>query len=329
VACAAAAVALACYDEVVGANVAAARANRPHVLTALAEAGWTWDTAEAGFTVEARPPRPIGVDELGAIRGRGLFLLPAEVFGAPGGFRISLLAPAERLREALTAPGRDPRWCGGGLVVLTRTPGHGGKTRLAASVGREAADALEHAFLSDTLATAAASGAMVTVCYTPEDSWPALAACLPGGAAAMPQPGGDLGVRICAGLRAALDAGSRAILVGSDTPDLPIDLVDEAFGLLDTHDLVLGPAADGGFYLIGLRTVDEQLFQGVAWSTATVLAQTLANAAGLGLSVATLREWDDIDDDASLGRLAARLAAGETAAPATAAVLAGLAAEGR
>jgi len=105
----------------------------------------------------------------------------------------------------------------------------------------------------------------------------------------------DLGRRMASSLQQALEDGcKKVVLVGSDIPDLSPDIVEQAFRLLDSSEVVLGPAVDGGFYLVGATAVPEGLLQGIEWSTSSVLEATTANCKGLGLGV----------DDSSLPRLA-------------------------
>ena len=107
-----------------------------------------------------------------------------------------------------------------------------------------------------------------------------------------PQGNGDLGRRMETALADAFGQGHEsAIIIGSDIPDITSDIVQEAFETLQTADLVLGPAADGGYYLIGLNMSamhqrHGQLFENIAWGTGRVLSQTLENASRIGLSVA-------------------------------------------
>jgi len=110
-------------------------------------------------------------------------------------------------------------------------------------------------------------------------------------------------------------------VIGADTPHLSPERVDEAFEALAAADCVLGPARDGGYYLIGLTAPRPGLFQGIAWGTAGVLGATLAAAADLGLRVACLREERDIDERADLEWLAERLLAAPGGCPHTAEVL--------
>ena len=88
---------------------------------------------------------------------------------------------------------------------------------------------------------------------------------------------------------------ARVVIVGTDCQGLSAELLHQAFDYLKTHDLVLGPAADGGYYLLGLNKLQPDLFTNKDWSTATVLPDTLADAARLGLRVDQLPTLHDVD----------------------------------
>jgi uncharacterized protein len=88
---------------------------------------------------------------------------------------------------------------------------------------------------------------------------------------------------------------TRVLIVGTDVPSLPLDHYKQALVLLEKNDLVLGPALDGGYYLIGLTKPVPALFDNIPWSTERVLALTCEKADGLGLATALLPEWRDID----------------------------------
>ena len=119
------------------------------------------------------------------------------------------------------------------------------------------------------------------------------------------QARGDLGEKLWSGFQSAFAEGeasspqpNRVIAVGADCPDLSVQHIQQAFEQLDRHDLVLGPAQDGGYYLIGLRQSNfsqKSLFTGISWSTAAVLQQTLEKAQELTLSSAQLETLTDID----------------------------------
>lgn len=109
----------------------------------------------------------------------------------------------------------------------------------------------------------------------------------------------DLGKRMYHALDNALQAGSqKAVLIGSDIPDISESTVARAFSALDNHEVVFGPAIDGGYYLVGASRLHPNLFQGITWSTGTVLRDNTSQAASVGLKVAscsTLPVLQDID----------------------------------
>src|SRR5262249_24760372 len=113
-----------------------------------------------------------------------------------------------------------------------------------------------------------------------------------------PQGPGDLGERLSRAFRDAFASGARRVVViGSDCPDVTPADIHAAWAALEAHDVVLGPAIDGGYWLIGLQALHEPLFRGVRWSTSTVLTQTLALCHQQGLRVHRLRELSDVDTE--------------------------------
>jgi rSAM/selenodomain-associated transferase 1 len=123
----------------------------------------------------------------------------------------------------------------------------------------------------------------------------------------LPQGDGDLGARMAQALCALHDRGNeRALLVGSDAPDLPRQLIIDAYAALANAAVVTIPAADGGYVLIGERGHHPPLFCGVPWSTAAVLAQTRAICVAEQLPYAEIGRWEDVDDAATLLRLTQR-----------------------
>lgn len=110
------------------------------------------------------------------------------------------------------------------------------------------------------------------------------------------QSEGNIGDRMASAFQASFAAAMKAVvLIGTDCPELNAPLMAEAFQLLGQHDLVLGPALDGGYYLIGLRRFIPEIFTGIPWSTAEVLQQTITIAQKLGLAVAKLPLLSDVD----------------------------------
>jgi uncharacterized protein len=209
------------------------------------------------------------------------------------------------------------------LIVMARYPRPGAvKTRLAAAIGDDAAAMLYRAFLDDLRARLSdASRWALHWAFAPASS--AFAAEFAGDCPAFPQADGDLGARMSAAMRRVLSEGARrVVLIGSDVPHVSAGILDDAFGrLTDRADLVLGPAEDGGYYLIGARTVPP-VFDGPHWGGTDVLATTLEAARRAGLETQLVDTLYDIDDVTALARLDADVAAGRVVElPATRAAL--------
>lgn len=186
------------------------------------------------------------------------------------------------------------------LIIFTRYPEpHRTKTRLIPRLGPEGAAELQGDMTDYALAWARelAGKASVTIQVRFEggdearmrdrfgDSFPYL-----------PQGPGDLGDRMASAFEEAFAAGAdRAIVVGTDCPGITADLAEQAFERLATADLVLGPATDGGYYLIGLRRPLLTLFAGIAWGQETVLCETQKRAEELGLATSLLTMLSDVD----------------------------------
>ncbi|MCW6051541.1 TIGR04282 family arsenosugar biosynthesis glycosyltransferase [Lyngbya sp. CCAP 1446/10] len=107
---------------------------------------------------------------------------------------------------------------------------------------------------------------------------------------------GDLGARMTAAFQKSFNSGvDKAVIIGTDCPALKAEIIAQAFDKLSQHDLVLGPAKDGGYYLIGLRRSIPELFRGINWGTSEVFAATRAIAQNLDLNIANLPTLADID----------------------------------
>ena len=114
------------------------------------------------------------------------------------------------------------------------------------------------------------------------------------------QPAGGLGEILAAWFDFACAADDRVLVIGSDSPTLPLEYIRDAIVALDSHDCVIGPAHDGGYYLLGLQRPVPQLLEGIEWSGPQVFSQTLERAAEQGLRVIQLPAWNDIDEVADL-----------------------------
>jgi rSAM/selenodomain-associated transferase 1 len=217
------------------------------------------------------------------------------------------------------------------LLVVAKQPAAGQtKTRLCPPLSAETAAALYECFLRDTLdVMRQVAGVERGIVYLPGDAAGYFHALAPD-MALTPQRGADLGERLDHLLSQALAGGAaQAVVMDSDSPTLPAAYVAEAFARLDDHDVVLGPCDDGGYYLIGLTRPQPRLLREVQMSTPFVVRDTLALAGALGLKVALLPPWYDVDTVAELERLRVELAgAVEHTALHTRAMLADIGANG-
>jgi len=183
-----------------------------------------------------------------------------------------------------------------GVFLKAPRPGEA-KTRLIPALGDAAAARLYRAVAETVVAATrpGRDGYDRLFFFTPAEARAEMEAWFPG-QAWIAQEGANLGARMSSAFDEAFRRGAgRVAIVGSDVPGLSRDDVGLALASLADHDLVLGPARDGGYYLIGLRQRLPALFEGVAWGTGSVFAATLERAAALGLSVRVLEERRDID----------------------------------
>src|SRR5262245_24753069 len=211
------------------------------------------------------------------------------------------------------------------LLVVAKQPAAGQtKTRLCPPLSAASAAALYECFLQDTLdVMRQVPGVERSIVYLPSDAAGYFHTLAPD-MALTPQRGADLGERLDHLLSDALAGGAaQAVVMDSDSPTLPAAYVAEAFARLDgPDDVVLGPCHDGGYYLIGLKRPQPRLLREVQMSTPFVVRDTLALADTLGLRVALLPSWYDVDTAAELERLRRELAApGEQTAHRTRAFL--------
>ena len=190
------------------------------------------------------------------------------------------------------------------------------KTRLAAALGADAAAQLARAFLEDTIdSVQALTWARAALATT---------APVEGDLPVLLQGEGDLGSRIERVLRAALQRAPVAMAIGADAPALPSRLLESARAALQDADVAIGPAEDGGFYLLALRRCPEGLLRDVPWSSAETLRATVERLHSFGLRARILEPWFDVDRVEDLERLRALIGEGTLRAPRTALVLAAL-----
>ncbi|MBH0200752.1 MAG: glycosyltransferase [Nitrospira sp.] len=198
------------------------------------------------------------------------------------------------------------------LVIFAKAPIPGQvKTRLCPPLTADEAATLHGSFVLDTLER---TKTVVTTLKLPIDRY---LACAPSvthvffkimeerqGVRLIDQVGDDLGARMNHVFHTLFAQRYRqVILIGTDVPTLPLDHFKQALTALENHDLVLGPALDGGYYLIGLKGVTPELFTDIPWSTDQVLRLTQEKAAAIGLTASMIQPWRDVDTRADLEAL--------------------------
>jgi rSAM/selenodomain-associated transferase 1 len=209
------------------------------------------------------------------------------------------------------------------LGIMGKVPTAGQvKTRLSPPLTPEHAALLYTAFLRDAMLLGLnVPGCDVSVVLPEYSDERQLRDLAPAGISFVQQPGNGLGQGMRGAIQILLADGAESVaLIGSDAPTLPPAHIERAFDLLerDCADVVLGPAGDGGYYLIAVRRDHPRLFEDIIWSSGLVTDQTLERAREANLRVELVPEWYDIDDAESLGRLIADLGSeGHLAAPAT------------
>jgi rSAM/selenodomain-associated transferase 1 len=210
-------------------------------------------------------------------------------------------------------PTRRPRQ----LLLFTKPAREGRvKTRLIGDLTAAEAAALHAAFLDDLVERLRGGDFELRLAWAldPGDDMPT--GTVPG----MRQEGHDLGERLYRALSGAARESDTVMALGSDHPTLPLETIHQAFEAVERGaPVVIGPAEDGGYYLIALRSgaVFRRLFQDIDWSTDRVLPQTLERCRELDLTVELLPLDTDVDTPDDLRRLASRMAGGDLGCPRT------------
>ena len=184
-----------------------------------------------------------------------------------------------------------------GIFVKQPVPGHV-KTRLACEVGPEQAARLYAAFIADIAERFRILADRRFLCYAPDgtQSVDYFSEISREDYQLWLQPEVSLGERMESFFEYAFSLGAkRVVVIGSDSPTLPEEMIQKAFSLLEEHDCVLGPATDGGYYLVGQRSPGFPIFASIEWSRAGVLHQTAERIAACHARLALLSPWYDID----------------------------------
>ncbi len=188
------------------------------------------------------------------------------------------------------------------LLIFTKNPEAGKvKTRLAATLGDEEALSIYKQLLLHTASVSEYVPVDKFVFYSnyidPEDIWDSQHYYKE------VQQGNDLGERMKNGFSLIFQKDyNKVVIIGTDCPDLNAGVILNAFAYLDLHDVVIGPAEDGGYYLLGMKRLYSELFDNIRWSTSTVLNETITKCATLQLDCYLLPVLKDIDEEKDLKR---------------------------
>ncbi len=185
------------------------------------------------------------------------------------------------------------------------------KTRLCPPLQADEAARLYRVALDETIRRFSGAAFDLVICYAgAEDYFATVYAGLP----RRPQRGADLGERMDEALRGFFASGYRkAVLIGSDSPDLPLTHIDQAFAALDQEEVVLAPAEDGGYVLIGESRHHPELFCEMPWSGENLMTRTVERLGSRNTAWRELPAWEDMDDCAALRRLLVRSPRSRTA----------------
>lgn len=203
------------------------------------------------------------------------------------------------------------------ICVFAKPPVAGTvKTRLIHAYGKESARSLAEAFIKDTLENLRrVDWAEIVVATT----FPlgGIMESLTSGLEIIDQGPGDLGRRIERVMGRLVKKAPFVLIIGADTPGLPRNRLEMAKQLLESHDGAIGPARDGGFYLLALKNCPRNLFKNLPWGTDDTCKKTRQRLAEHGLNIATLETWFDVDRPKDVGDLLGLIVNGSIHAPAS------------
>lgn len=196
------------------------------------------------------------------------------------------------------------------LIIFAKSPVPGKvKTRLTPHITPTKAAELYEAFTADTISTALKLKCKrIIVAYSPGYAEKTFQRLCGQSVDYLPQKGHNLGERMKNAFKHSFDTGfERTIIIGTDSPTLPLSYIREAFDLLKEVPVTIGPTFDGGYYLIGLSVQEDTLFDNIEWSTSSVFSQTLARIKTSNKQLCILPPWYDVDTPDSLEFLRSHL----------------------
>lgn len=180
------------------------------------------------------------------------------------------------------------------------------KSRLSAEFDETLTVELYKKFVYDLLTMLDKTNVTIVICYNPKDALDKFTMWLGSHYHYLPQKGENLGQRMKNSfIDVFVNNFERAIIIGSDSPDLPSNYINDAFSSLKTHDVVIGPCLDGGYYLIGFsqNSFLSRAFEGIHWSTESVFSETMNMLNNEGLKIHILPKWSDVDTLSDLREL--------------------------
>jgi rSAM/selenodomain-associated transferase 1 len=191
------------------------------------------------------------------------------------------------------------------IIVMTKVPIAGTvKTRLQPFLDAEQCAALAECFLLDTVNKINSLKIKLIIAYSPVEQRDVLLEMLPEHGNFIEQKGANLGNKMFHAFEFAFtDGADSVVLIGTDSPTFPKEFIIEAFESLSKTDAVLGATTDGGFYLIGLRSLKKELFEDVEWSSPRTFEQTVRNIENADLKLSFLPLWYDVDTPEDLEKL--------------------------
>jgi len=192
------------------------------------------------------------------------------------------------------------------IIIMAKVPRAGNvKTRLQPFLSAEQCILLSEAFLEDAINKAKRIGEKLIIAFSPADERGYFDKFGDENLILTEQKGADLGERMFNAFQFALSQNSdSAVMIGTDSPTFPADYIEQAFEFLELEtDAILGKTADGGFYLIGLRKLNREIFENVAWSSGKTFEQTYRNIMNLNLHLREVPSWFDVDEKNDLLKL--------------------------
>ncbi len=206
------------------------------------------------------------------------------------------------------------------IIIMAKVPAAGKvKTRLAPVLSPEKCAELADAFLQDAIEKAANLKNQLIIAYSPIERCNYFDKISKKNITLIPQKGENLGEKMFNAFKFAFERkADSAVLIGTDSPTFPREFIESAFEFLEKTDAVLGKSEDGGYYLIGLKTLHREIFENVEWSCEKTFEQTAQNIEKCGLKLSNLPEWFDVDLPEDLERLKKDLTENPSFAPFTA-----------